>query len=67
MSAEFRVLCQLRLEEDIGVSDNKDVGIMEGFRMAMRDYRSWVIGVIQFCIVIMIGFNWFYPTIVQVS
>lgn len=49
------MLCQLRLEEDIGVPDNRDVGVKEGFKMAIRDYRSWVIGVIQFCIVIMIG------------
>lgn len=37
----------------------------EGFMMAVKDYRTWCIGTLQFCITNMIGFNFFYPTLIE--
>lgn len=37
LSPEHRVLCQLRLEEDIGIPDSEDVGIKQGMVMAFKD------------------------------
>lgn len=61
-----RVLAQLRLDEDAGTTPStKEPSMKEGFMMAVKDYRTWCIGTLQFCITNMIGFNFFYPTLIE--
>ncbi|RSH92584.1 hypothetical protein EHS25_008029 [Saitozyma podzolica] len=61
-----RVLAQLRLDEDAGTTPStKEPPMREGFMMAVKDYRTWCIGTLQFCITNMIGFNFFYPTLIE--
>ncbi|GFZ43166.1 hypothetical protein JCM24511_00885 [Saitozyma sp. JCM 24511] len=61
-----RVLAQLRLDEDAGTTPStKEPSMREGFMMAVKDYRTWCIGTLQFCITNMIGFNFFYPTLIE--
>lgn len=61
-----RVLAQLRLEDDSGVMiASEEPSMLACAMMAVKDYRTWCIGSIQFCITNMIGFNFFYPTLIQ--
>ena len=64
-NAQNKVLTQLRLDEDVGTADPHAVGVREGLILAVKDYRTWCFGALQWSITIMIGFNFFYPTLIQ--
>ncbi|EIW67967.1 hypothetical protein TREMEDRAFT_32780 [Tremella mesenterica DSM 1558] len=63
-----RVLARMRIDSDGGPSDiGGEPTMFQGFILAVKDYRTWCLGTLQLCITNMIGFNFFYPTLMGLS
>lgn len=43
----------------------EESSMLHGAKLAIKDYRTWCLGTVQLCITNMIGFNFFYPTLIQ--
>lgn len=62
---EERQVAQLRMIEDVGEADtdSEDQGTMDGFMMAMKDGKVWLMMFALTAFVVGLSFNAFFPTL----
>lgn len=67
LSEDEKALAILRMEEDVGVADDKvkaeQTGAFQGLKMAVLDWRVWWMAMSLTSIVISLSFNAFFPTL----
>ena len=65
LTEEERTLAMWRLEEDVGEKDEHGQGLLYGFKLAVRDIRTWILLIIVGCFVSAGSFTNFFPTVVK--
>ncbi|KIY63519.1 sugar transporter [Cylindrobasidium torrendii FP15055 ss-10] len=67
LTEDEKALAILRMEEDVGVADDKkkeeQTGAWQGLKMAVLDWRVWWMAMSLTSIVISLSFNAFFPTL----
>jgi len=65
LTPEERALAIRRMEEDEGTDDSDRTGHMEGFWLAVKDWRVWWISLATTSQVISMSFSTYFPTLSQ--
>ena len=64
LKGEEKIIAQWRLVEDAGETDNSKLSIWMGFKIAMADWKVWVLVVNHLLLTTGAGIVVFYPTVV---
>ncbi|GAA6041295.1 hypothetical protein JCM8097_001322 [Rhodosporidiobolus ruineniae] len=58
-------LAQLRMTEDVGVKDETNVSTMQALKLALTDYKVWVMALSLTSMTIGLSFNQFFPQLTK--
>ncbi|GAA5868269.1 hypothetical protein JCM8547_002300 [Rhodosporidiobolus lusitaniae] len=64
-TAEELELAQLRMTEDVGAKDDTTIGPWTAFKLAVGDYKLWLVAVTFASLTIGLSFNQFFPQLTR--